>query len=222
MRYSVITLLFIGTGLSAQPRHDSTSRVPFSVVKVSPYHLLNFYPTVELSYEQRIFPHITVQAEGGYVLDYGSNQDIKFQNKRGVKLKLEGRYYFDVTAERATIFYSALEPYTNIIDFDRYGVVQECFDGACSHPYNREFDIEVNYRERGASVKIGALWFTGLGFLMDLSVGCTLRDIVYDQPPLPPGAVINDEPGFFRIRPDEQDRQDLSPAVGIRIGYRLR
>lgn len=223
MRSVLFTVtLFLHAGMYAQPSADSHSVVPFSIVKVSPFHLLNFYPTAELSYEQRILPRITVQAEGGYVLDYSSNTDLKFQNKRGVKLKLEGRYYFGVHARTETLFYSALEASSSMIEFDRYGVVQECFDGTCNHPYNREFTLEVHYQERGATIKGGLLWFSEPRLLIDVSVGFTLRDIHYHEPTLPPGARINDEPGFLRIRPSEEDRREVSPNIGLRLGYRLR
>ena len=219
---SFIVPFFVHVVACAQSAVDSVSVVPFSVVKISPFHLLNFYPTAELAYEQRVFKRVTVQAEGGYVLDYGSNSDIKFQNKRGVKLKFEGRYYFGSTTGRETVFYSALEPYMNIIDFDRYGVEQECFDAECYHPYNREFIMVVRYRERGTSVKGGMLWYSDPPFLIDVNIGFTLRDIHYYEPALPPGAQINDEPGFLRMRPSEEDRRDVSPVLGMRLGYRLK
>src|SRR5688500_12245551 len=137
--------------------------VPHTAIKASPLHLLNFYPTVELSFEQRLLPRFTTQLEAGYVLNYGSNINRDFQDKRGVKLKLEGRYYFGPVSDAKKIYYGAVEPYMNVINFDRSASEVECFDLECSHLYRRQYFDKIEYREHGVSLKIGLLRDLGSG-----------------------------------------------------------
>jgi hypothetical protein len=218
---AVLAIIILATGCaSAQTRDSIWSAVPSSAIKVSPFHLLNFYPTIQVSYEQRVFPRLTLQAEGGYVLDYG-NDDESFENKRGLKVKLEGRYYLGFVVNRERIYYVALEPYMNRVNFNRYAIVEECFDGNCSHPYVRRFPYTIEYRESGVSAKAGALWYVQLRFFVDLSAGLTVRNIDYDEPPLPPRAGRKNE--WFSLNiPNEADRLVLSPNLGLRIGYRFK
>ena len=208
------------TSLSAQQWDSTHTAVPVHAIKFSPFHLLNFYPTIEFSYEQKIFPRVTLQAEGGYVLDYPDSEGELYQNKRGVKLKLEGRYY-PGSVRRDKISYLAIEPYVNAVDFDRYGAVEECFDADCRRPYTRQIVFTMKYREKGATLKVGMLWYVASDFFLDVSIGGTLRDVVYEEPSLPNEVGYNREAQFFQI-PDEDDRVVGSPYMGLRFGYRFR
>lgn len=218
---SVSCLLFPCTLSLGQPRDSAGNGVPVHAIKVSPLHLLNFYPTIEVSYEKKIFRRFTLQAEGGYVLNYPDSADELYQDKRGVKLKLEGRYYLGALTEREKIYYVAIEPYANVIDFDRLGAVEECFDLECNHPYTRQISFKVKYREKGASLKAGMVWYVGSGFLLDVSAGFTLRDIIYEEPPLPDEVGYEREWALIRI-PNEDDRVTAAPYLGFRFGYRLK
>ena len=202
-----------------QPPTES-ALVPHTAVKVSPLHLLNFYPTIELSLEQRILPRFTTQVEAGYVLDYNANIHRDFQDKRGVKLKLEGRYYFGSVSDPNKIYYGAIEAYTNLINFDRYASGTECFDLECEHLYRREYDYKVSYREYGLSFKAGVLRYFGSSIFMDLNGGITLRNVRYNEPARPRAFAENDEFSFFQI-PNENDRVAFSPNLGLRFGYRF-
>src|SRR5687768_9130070 len=117
-------LMLMHTIVAAQMPLSEESLVPDMAIKVSPLHLLNFYPTIDVAYEQRIRPRFTVQLGFGYVLDVAGDEYERYQNKNGFKLKLEGRHYFGAEDERNRTFYTSLEPYMNAIDFDRRTVVQ--------------------------------------------------------------------------------------------------
>ncbi len=201
-------------------RHQFTMDVlvPKSAVKISPIHLLNFYPTVEVSYEHRILPSFTLQEEVGYVLNYGSDERGDFQNKRGVKLKLEGRYYFFGRTDKKKMYYVSGEVYGNFVNFDRSGRGPECFDIECQHAFIRDYTYVMKYREHGFSIKLG--WFKYFGrVFFDLNSGWTIRSIKYREP----SGIQNfqEDWEFFQI-PNEDDRIALSPNFGARMGYRFR
>ena len=223
-RFRAAALLLTGIvtfAASAQERDSSWSAVPGSAIKASPLHLINFYPTIQVSYEQRILPRVTLQAEGGYVLDYGTD-DESFENRRGFKARLEGRFYLGPLVDRARIHYVSLEPYMNKVDFDRYAIVEECFDGDCSYPYVRRFPYTIEYREHGVSVKAGMVWYLYSNFFIDGNAGLTFRNIEYNKPELPPGAGHNDDSLLSLNIPNETSRLGFSPNLGVRIGYRFK
>lgn len=204
----------------AQGGRDSLTMamvVPEQAVKFSPLHLINFYPTLELSFEQKIASQTTLQLEAGYVLDYNNDWNEEFLDKRGIKLKLEGRYYFFGRIDRRKAYYMAGEAYTNIINFDRVRTTNECFDINCDHAFTRTDEHKVEYREKGFSIKAGMLKRFGK-FLFDLNSGITLRDINYNKPAV---AEFDEDWTFWEI-PNESDRITLSPNFGFRLGYTIR
>jgi hypothetical protein len=191
--------------------------VPEQSVKFSPLHLINFYPTLEFSFEQKIASQTTLQLEAGYVLDYNNDWNEEFLDKRGVKLKLEGRYYFFGRIDRRKAYYMAGEAYTNIINFDRVRTTNECFDINCDHAFTRTAEYKVEYREKGFSIKAGMLKRFGK-FLFDLNSGLTLRDIDYNKPAV---VEFDDDWTFWEI-PNESDRITVSPNLGFRLGYTIK
>lgn len=194
--------------------------VPQQAVKFSPLHLINFYPTVELSFEQKIATQATLQLEGGYVLDYSNDTNEDFMNKRGAKVKLEGRYYFFGRQDKRKIYYLAGELYANVINFDRRSRRDECFDVNCDHMFIRYEDAKMAYREKGFTIKAGLVKYLGKRFFFDFSSGWTVRDIEYRELTNFLGEE-NEDWTFFELV-NENDRIAFSPNVGARIGYRLR
>jgi hypothetical protein len=206
----------------AQGGRDSLTMamlVPQQAIKFSPMHLVNFYPTIEFSFEQKVATRTTLQIEAGYVLDYNNDWNEEFLDKRGVKGKLEGRYYFFGRTDKRKIYYLAGEVYGNFINFDRVSSREECFDVNCEHAFIRTVAYKMEYREHGFSFKIGLIKYVGK-FFFDFNSGWTIRDIEYREP-------VNFSGGFtedwtlWEI-PNEDDRVTFSPNVGIRFGYRLR
>ncbi|MEX1239480.1 MAG: hypothetical protein WEB30_07175 [Cyclobacteriaceae bacterium] len=222
MRLLVCGLILFGqTCAFAQEPLTAFRLVPDKAIKVSPLHLLNFYPTIELSYEQKVFTRFTTQFEMGFVLDYPSSVDESFQNKRGVKIKLEGRYYFTSSPDRERIYYTAFEPYFNAINFDRNRVFTECFDLECNHRFTREYAYKTRYREQGINLKAGIVRYLGRAIFLDFNSGLSLRHVDYDSPNTGSRSVIDDMWPSFQI-PNENDRLALSPNMGFRLGYRFR
>ncbi len=194
--------------------------VPDKAIKVSPLHLINFYPSVQVAYEQKISRRTTLQLDMGYVFDYDGDNDPDFQNKRGVKGKLEGRYYFWGRTDRKKMYYGSAEGYANVINFDRHDFRQECFDLECNDVFMREYNYTMKYREQGVSLKAGMIRYMGDRFIFDLNSGFTLRHVEYREPPnLPPSWM---DFMFFPDIPNERDRVTISPNLGIRFGYRLK
>jgi hypothetical protein len=197
---------------------DSTENkwlAPSQVIKFSPLHLMNFYPTIELSYEHRLADRFTLQGEFGYVLDYGSNTSADFQDKRGFKAKVEPRYYL-AYSESHMYFYTSGELYLNRINFDRETYVNGCIDQWCEFRFVQRTEYEMKYREHGASLKLGWIIYFHR-FLLDLNSGWTVRVVSYSGQQ----QTFDDMIEVFDFGPDETDRTQLSPNLGIRLGYRL-
>jgi hypothetical protein len=205
----------------AQDSLSMEALVPGKAIKVSPLHLFNFYPTIEISYEHRIAKRVTLQLEGGYVLDYGS-YDTDFIDKRGVKTKLEARYYFWARDERRKLYYMAAEGYWNAVNFDRKSSRIECFDNDCQSQFVRFYDYKMEYRESGFTLKVGFLKYFGASdVFIDINSGWTIRNVQYREPEeLASGGFEDDSVIFFEI-PNENDRIAVSPNFGIRFGYRI-
>lgn len=219
----VLVAVFIWSFACAQDELSTDLLVPDKAIKVSPLHLLNFYPTIEVSYEQKVKGNVTAQAEVGYVVDFRTDWDREFLNKRGVKLKLEGRYYFWGRIDRKKLYYISAEPYMNVINFDRENARIECFDLECVNRYRITSQYKVEYREHGFSVKAGLIRYTGNKLFFDVNSGFTLRNVRYREPAFP-GEFSFDEDdtwSFFDI-PNEEDRIGFSPCLSARIGYRLQ
>lgn len=224
MRFLVlIFVVLLVENLVAQDSLTVDMLVPDKAIKISPLHLLNHYPTLEVSYEQKILGRITAQAEVGYVLDYDASDpynSTEFLNKRGIKGKLEARYYFWGRVDRKKMYYVSSEVYTNIINFDRQDQRQECFDLECNHLYRKDYTYKMEYREKGISFKAGFIRYLS-DFFFDFNSGFTIRNIQYREPDWLVGEFNSDEWNFFDI-PNERDRVALSPNFGIRLGYRLK
>ncbi len=197
---------------SGKTLHDA---IPRHAVRVSPLHLLNFYPTVQLGYEAHVKGRFSIYAEGGAAVNLSENND-RFLNKRGIKLKLEPRYYLSVSRKGHILWYGAGEVYYNRINFDRKARNIECFDLDCQFQYERQFLERGAYREHGFGIK-GGLMIGRDRFFLDINSGFAIRIIDYDLPPIAVGWESN---GWYDI-PNETDRTALTPLVGIRLGYRL-
>jgi hypothetical protein len=218
-----LLLILPGTIAHAQDSVRYNRLVPRHALKFSPFHLINFYPTLEFSYEKKITHTFTAQAEYGHVINY-SNQDESYRNKRGYKMKLEVRKYFAPVVHRRLLFYGAAEYYKNDITFDRQFTTRECFGNDCEHSIIRYQYYPVQYIEQGFSVKFGLIKYFFSDFFLDINSGWTIRFVDYDEvipkgiPAFPEGM---EDDLFFDI-PNEEDRVVPCPVLGIRIGYRLR
>lgn len=212
-----------GTALGwREDNHDSLrySNLPRHVVKFSPLHLINFYPTLQVAYEFRLKNNFALQADLGYVLSYKINTDPEFKDKRGVKLKTEVRYYLLSFITSHGAWYLSAEPYINIINFDRQTVQTECFDLDCTIQYRRWYDFKVKYREQGIAFKYGIHRYAGK-ITLDMNIGLVLRHVDYKKPNIPRGFNEPDEWGWFEI-PNEEKRTVIGPTVGFRLGYKLQ
>jgi hypothetical protein len=219
---TALSLLFF-RGASGQDSLAIAMLVPDKAIKISPLHLLNFYPTIEVSYEQQLWPEITAQIEAGWVLPtdtYGDDED--FQNKRGVKLKLEGRYYYWGRTARRVLNYVSVEPYMNVINFDRQQTRTECFDVECNSMFTRTTLEKMEYREQGVSAKLGLLKYWSGKIFIDLTCGVTLRNIRYSDEPPEPVDAVDMEPNMLPDIPNEGDRVAILPLFSGRIGIRLK
>ena len=204
---------------------DSLKRetyVPASIIKFSPFHVVNFYPTIEISYEFKLKGRFTMQAEGGYVLNYDGAGDTDFMNKRGFKAKLEERFYLVYFDRHPGNFYLAAETYYNYVNFDRQEEVRDCFDNNCQFPFTRKSTFLMRYREYGESVKWGWIKYWSR-FVLDLNAGWTVRVVRYERAIPQSGLNSNDFVLDLGVdTPNERDRTTIGPNLGIRIGYRFK
>lgn len=202
----------------SQAKLDSIKQEVHHIVKLSPFHVLNFYPTLQFAYELQWHPRFSLQADIGYVLNF-NNVNERFINKRGVKLKTEFRYYLDYNS-RELLHYFAAEPYQNIINFDRRETQTECFDIECMIIYSKQYFYKVRYRESGFSLKYGIMR-ERKRIVFDINFGLTLRFVNYKKPDIPRGFNEFDNVGWFSI-PNERKRVTVGPALGLRMGYRIK
>lgn len=221
MRCRLLIIFFVLVFNMVVQGQDSTliRHKPRHALKISPLHLLGFYPTLQVAYEVGISDRIGFQIDAGLVVNYRGGTSTDYQNKRGTKLKAELRYYFESLPQSPDGFYVSVEPYLNRVNFDRSGTTTECFDPLCQSLYTRHFSFGVKYREYGVSAKGGYVIFFDQHVLLDVTIGWSLRDIQYDQPSNTAEMVQNN---FLFFGPNEEDRVVLSPLVGIRLGYRFR
>ena len=198
--------------------------IPNHAIKISPLHLIGFYSTVQLGYEVKVARRISMQLDAGYVINHRSAYRSDFQDKRGTKLKLEGRYFLDPRWHSGSINYVSVEPYTTIINFDRETAQVECFDLDCQVLYSKRYLYKMKYRESGFSIKYGFLIKSSGNFLFDFNFGWTLRFVRYIKPDLgTPGTFIAGRTDIFFFNfPNEQNRIVPTPVVGLRVGYRIR
>ncbi len=168
--------------------------------------------------------NFSIQLDVGYVLDYTpwDMDNPEFQNLRGTKLKLEFRYYLPSSLSKKTAQqYLSVEPYANIINFDRQISQTECFDLECTILYTRNYDFMVKYREQGVSLKYGVQLITHR-IVFDLTAGLTLRDIDYIKPSIPTGFNQVEFVPLVDLTPNEEKRIDFRPIIGAKIGYKIK
>jgi len=202
-----------------QVKLDSLKPEVHHIIKLSPFHVLNFYPTLQLAYELQWHSQFSLQADIGYVFTL-DNSDVRFIDKRGIKLKTEVRYYYLKNNSRTAMHYFAAEPYQNIINFDRRETKTECFDIECMIIYSKQYFYKVRYRESGLSLKYGIMR-ERKRILFDINCGLTLRVVNYKKPDIPRGFDEFDNMSWFSI-PNERKRITVGLALGLRIGYRIK
>jgi hypothetical protein len=220
MRLPFFALILMTTVLHAQEEFTVDMLVPDKAIKVSPLHLINFYPTFQVAYEQKIFDRITAQLDVGVVVRYNTNQNTEFKDKRGMKGKLETRYYFWGRTDKRKLYYVSAEGYVNAVDFDRQDTRTECYDLECTSLFRRTYDYKVEYREKGFSVKAGMLKYFSRRIMFDINSGFTLRFVNYKKPNFV--REFNEDTMFFLDIPNETKRVAFSPNLGVRFGYRLK
>lgn len=225
LSFVLVTLTPICTKVRAQDMTLYNIPIPVHAVKLSPFHVLNFYPTIQVAYEHKVGMRSTIQLDAGCVLNDRNSDSRKFHRKRGVKLKTEWRYYYGERAARNVLFYGAIESYYNIINFNRTKSVIECFDEDCTQQYERRYPAyKVKYREPGLNLKWGFVKYYSK-LLFDINLGISYRYVVYKQPRYIPDTnvllFVDDEGPLFDI-PNEKTRLGVSPVLGIRFGYRIK
>jgi hypothetical protein len=224
MKYNLIFLLVISLSVSAQEK----SAVPRQAIRFSPFHAINFYPTIQIGYEHLLKNKITLYVEGGYVLDYDTNEDdlstvsIQYYNKRGFKAKLEPRLYFYQNQRERMTLYGGVEFYYNYVDFDRNESVTECYDADCVHAFQRMYIYAVHYREWGFAPKAGIMIYIK-NFFFDFNSGIAFRNIDYQKPEVSaPNQPEDNFDSTFDFVPIEEKRITWGPVLGLRIGYRIK
>jgi hypothetical protein len=221
VRYNSILLLLLLPAVGYAQEADSIQKQkPFQVIKCSPLHVANFYPSFLMGYERGISRNTSVQMDVGPVFDLTDAYNPRFQRKRGFKWKAEYRYYFDVDNFSDDGHYLALEAYWNFVNFDREFTQTECFDLACQTLFTRDYNFIVKYREEGIAFKFG-FFRTNRRMVYEWFFGLRLRLVNYKKPTLPPSAFGLIEDGFFLQIPNETPRTTFGITAGFKLGYRV-
>jgi len=190
-----------------------------SIIKFSPLHLINFYPSIQVAYEHRLTPATSLQIDLGYVFYNFSTPE--FIRKNGFKAKAEYRYYLkDERTDRKSPYLSA-EPYINAVNFHREENTIQCFDLDCQLQFSQKIRYLVQYRETGFSLKYGQVFTMWNNFIFDLNYGMTIRIIRYKEKGRDSSPPQDFFDGFLSI-PNERNRIGISPALGLRVGYIIK
>lgn len=224
-KYILFLICLAAGGVACAQDTTGFSRVvPRHAIRFSPFHLINFYPTLQLGYETRLSERVTLYLEGGYVVRMDNYDDQDFRDKRGFKAKIEPRYYMTVNRKGTFTSYLATEFYYNHVNFDRTRRVTECFDLECQNLFQRNYLYKVRYREPGFGFKYGIMVYVN-NFFFDFNSGFAIRFISYEEPPVSgqPQWGEDDVVGFFDLDiPNQRSRTGFMPLLGIRTGYRFR
>jgi hypothetical protein len=217
-------LLLISTASIAQDPDLQDLAVPRHAIKFSPGHvLLNYHPSVQLAYEQRIARQWTIQGEYGHILDIGSEGSERYlgtsenyiSDRKGYKAKLEGRYYVVATKRGRFAWYAAGELYYNHLAYTKELTTTE---------FSEPDIVTVTYRQRvyneekGFNMKYGFVWNVG-PLLVDVNAGVGYRIIHYTK--LYPVFQQDDVFKWLDTTPSEESRNTPGLALGFRIGYRF-
>lgn len=220
----LFSLLFISAAAVAQDSDRYDQAVPHQAIKFSPGHLLiNYHPTVEFAYEQRIAHRWTIQGEYGQIVNlqgtYRENriEDAWDSDRKGFKAKLEARYYVYATHRARFVWYSAGELYYNNINYKKQMITYEYYDDAKDALYEKNYRQRVYHEEKGLSGKFGFLWNMG-PVLLDVNGGLCYRFIHYSK--ILPAFDLDDD-SFFEFSNDETSRDEAGLVLGVRVGYRF-
>jgi hypothetical protein len=174
----LILLAYGGASAQKEDKQDSLDMPAKHAIKVNLLQFLSFYGAVPLAYEFRVARHLSVQVEGAWVYNTSSYSH-DYANKRGTKIRTALRWYApNLTRDVRTHDYLSLEPYANIINFDRQYSRTECFDVECQLQFRRLYNSLVRYRESGVAIKWGHISY-GRHLLYDVNLGVRLRRIRY-------------------------------------------
>src|SRR5687767_8180140 len=113
----VFIALFFGISIITYGQRNDTvdyrKQAHKLAVKWSAAHLLDFYPTLQVAVEHRIFNRCALQWEGGYVVNTASEEEKSGFDKRGFKLSVDLRKYFPIGVSGRHAFFAAPEFYYN-------------------------------------------------------------------------------------------------------------
>jgi hypothetical protein len=196
---------------------------PRLAVKWSFPHLLYFYPSIQIGLEHKLFDRVNLQYDLGLVFHPPLSSNKSYENRRGFRGIGELRYY--VPSPPKIPFYLAGEFYYSKIQFDRSNVIGYDCSGDCL--YYEYITYRMDHRQQGVGLKYGLLLFPGWNrnrsFFFDINAGVSYRSVRYSEPGKPTAPNItffeNDEDDDNLFSPDEHDRTEFRPMIGIRIGY---
>jgi hypothetical protein len=208
--FVIAILMTVGTA-TAQTDPEAITFPARHAFKVNVLQMVSFYPTIPLAYEVRIAPQHSLQFEAGYVFSVEGSE--MYANKRGAKLRTGWRWYVsNLTRSKSTHDYFMLEPYANIIDFDRQTNTVDCSTGNC---VERTYYRTIKNRESGVGLKWGHIGY-GKHVVYDVNVGVRLRNVRYDDNE----PADNDITIFSLPQINENDRLALGFVVGFSLGWR--
>lgn len=215
----ILALLLIALPAFSQ---DSVRSPYLRIVKVSPVNLLFYYQSLQLAYEHQFTRKISAQAEAGMVFDFKPHymENLEYLNKRGARLKAEFRFYPMGLWLNKPSFYASVEPYYNIINFDRDVIQNECADLNCNTIIQHRYVYLVKYREQGVSLKYG-LQMSRDRFVVDFSVGLRARFVNYIKPGYTEGFDDTSGEDFDAFQPNEEKRVTPGIITDIKLGYRF-
>ncbi|HNP17735.1 MAG TPA: hypothetical protein PKL31_04800 [Fulvivirga sp.] len=147
---------------------------PRRILKVNPLYLLNRFPTIQLTYENHLSPKSNISIGAGYIMNmYDDSYNTDFNDRSGVKLNTDFRYYFEES--KRVIFFMGVGVDYFYIKFNRsrtFGF--NCMDDfSCLYfQYDTYNVIRQDWRinvKSGMIVNLGAKIYFETGFGLAIS-----------------------------------------------------
>ena len=190
------------------------------IVKWSPLHLIDHFPTFQIAVEQKIIKNISLQYDFGPVLSMTGFFSDFDTNKRGYKSKIQVRRYFSFPTQRWRV-YVAPEIGYNYIDFTRGKTY--LVEGIDDLSYYQYIESQTKYRETNLGL-IGGARYTTYRFCIDFQIGVVGRFMKFTAPMIP-GTHYHLESPDNNIRFEyysDKSRNEIRPSVAVRFGYIIR
>jgi hypothetical protein len=215
----IITLFLLFTFFTVSAQQSSVGkkyRIPKVILKWSPLHCLDWYPTFQFAIEHRFAKNFSLQYDFGPVINVGGFDMNSDRDKHGFKARLQGRRYFAMPSNHWELFMGPELHYNNI----SYQMGETYIVHPSSGIEYYEFLVQNRkFTDKGFDFNVGTI-FKVYRFIIDFQVGISARSIKYSAPRVVPDSQTYEyESKHSIIEPIRDNRNLISPTGCVRFCY---